>query len=210
MKLIARGAEAEILLGDDNNIYKQRVKKSYRHPELDILLRTERNRKEANILERARKANIPVPKLLKQEEFSLQMEHIPGEKIATLGTTLPIRVAKQLGEIIARMHDENIIHGDLTTSNMILQDSSLKSQVSSPESRIYLIDFGLGFTSTKSEDKAVDIHVFEEALEARHPINSERFFEEFCTAYKKISKTGSEVIKRLEKVQARGRNKVQV
>src|SRR3989338_3831006 len=134
MKLVARGAEAEILLDDKNVIHKRRLRKFYRHPELDIVLRTERNKKECNILERARKAGLPVPKIVKQEEYSLQIEYISGQKIAQMGTSSPISIAKPLGEIIAKMHDENIIHGDLTTSNMILRTAENDGQRSEVQS----------------------------------------------------------------------------
>jgi TP53 regulating kinase-like protein len=63
-------------------------------------------------------------------------------------------VAVQIGEAIAIMHDNRLIHGDLTTSNLMLlppkKDEKLKLAV---------IDFGLGSFDHKEETKAVDLYV---------------------------------------------------
>ncbi len=197
MNLIARGAEAE-LYDTGTLILKKRPVKTYRHLELDTKLRLERTRKEYGLLQRAKKANIPVPSVKKIDESTLELEKIDGEKMATMGSELPLPLATTLGKIIAQVHDENIIHGDLTTSNVLHHDGKLT-----------LIDFGLGTTSERLEDKAVDLHVLEEALKARHPRNGETFFHEFCTAYENASKHGTEVLQRLTTVQSRGRNKKQ-
>ncbi|MBI4139997.1 Kae1-associated serine/threonine protein kinase [Candidatus Woesearchaeota archaeon] len=200
MKLLSRGAEAEIFLDSKGLIHKFRVVKNYRHKDLDNVLRFERSRKEANILRKALKIGLPVPRVFEQKDDLLIIEKISGVNVASIGTELSLRIAVQIAEILARMHDENIIHGDLTTSNIIL----------GVDEKLYIIDFGLGTTSTRIEDKAVDLHVLEESLEARHPINSAHFFEIFCEHYKKNSSKGRAVIQRLQKVRSRGRNKLQV
>lgn len=64
----------------------------------------------------------------------------------------------QLSSIVKNLHDNNIIHGDLTTSNMILREDT-----------IYLLDFGLGQLTATIEDKAVDLYLFEKAFVATHP-----------------------------------------
>ena len=73
----------------------------------------------------------------------------------------PLEKQKQImgliGESVARIHQKDIIHGDLTTSNMIFKNE-----------KVFFIDFGLGYISRKIEDKAVDIHLLKQALEAKH------------------------------------------
>ena len=103
-------------------------------------------------------------------------------------------LANEIGVKLAKLHDSDIIHGDLTTSNMIL------------DKEIVFIDFGLSFHSNKIEDKAVDIHLFKQALESKHFKVKEKALEEFLKGYKK-SKDYAEIMKRLEQVELRGRYK---
>eukprot|EP00126_Sphaerothecum_destruens_P010734 Sdes_comp20798_c0_seq4m17081 len=65
-----------------------------------------------------------------------------------------------IGVLVAKLHRENIIHGDLTTSNMLLEGNS---------ENIILIDFGLSYVSSLAEDKAVDLYVLERAFASTHP-----------------------------------------
>jgi len=95
------------------------------------------------------------------------------------------------------LHKEKIIHGDLTTSNMILN-----------EKEIYLIDFGLGFFNGKYEDKGVDIHLLKQALEAKHFKNATILFEEFEKGYSSIeAKEAKKVFERMKAIEKRGRYK---
>ena len=97
----------------------------------------------------------------------------------------------QLGKIVKNLHANNIIHGDLTTSNMIRK-----------EDQIYLLDFGLGALTAPIEDKAVDLYLFEKAFVATHP-TLEKKFEMVLAEYGEKA-----VLDRLEKVRQRGRKKV--
>ena len=110
-------------------------------------------------------------------------------------------ICKILGEDIARLHASDIIHGDLTTSNMIL-NQNLKS----PKLKIYFVDFGLGLISSKIEDKAVDLHLLKQALEAKHFKNWKILFEEVLKGYKKY-KESEKVLEQFKKVEKRGRYK---
>ena len=101
----------------------------------------------------------------------------------------------ELGKKIAILHNNNIIHGDLTTSNFIYND------------KIYFIDFGLSFETDKVEDRAVDLHLLKQALESKHYQIWEECFKEALKAYEKESKHGKEVIQRLELVEKRVRYK---
>jgi|TARA_Y100000310_G_scaffold239607_1_gene243272 Kae1-associated kinase Bud32 len=198
-KIIFQGAEALILL-DKNKIIKKRVKKSYRISELDEKIRKLRTRAETKLLEKASK-KISVPKVLKSDEKTKEilMEFINGKKLSKYLDNFPekqqLKIFKQVGENIAKLHDSDIIHGDLTTSNMIVKNDN-----------VYFIDFGLGFISYKIEDKAVDLHLLKQALEAKHFKNWEKLFSEVLKNYKKSEKADL-VLKQLEKVEKRGRYK---
>ncbi len=198
-KIIQQGAEA-ILKKIDNKLLKQRIKKGYRSSQLDEKLRRQRTKREFSLLQKASKI-IPVPKIIKGDENKKEifMDYIKGKKLSDYLDYLKnsIQICKKIGENIAKLHDSNIIHGDLTTSNMIYSEK---------EKKLYFIDFGLGYISSKIEDKAVDMHLIKEALEAKHFNNSNRFFKAVLDGYK-ISKYQKETLKRLERVEKRGRYK---
>jgi len=199
-KLIAQGAEAKIILSKDF-VIKDRISKSYRIKELDYKIRKSRTKAEAKLLEKASKIiNSAAPLFQPTKGFTtIKMPYIDGKKLSDNLGKFKIKkqkqICKQIGEDVAKIHDENIIHGDLTTSNMILKDNL-----------IYFIDFGLGYISHKFEDKAVDIHLFKQALEAKHFQNWEVLFKEFEKGYSK-SKDSKIVFERLKAVEKRGRYK---
>lgn len=198
-KIIQQGAEAVILL-EKNKIIKKRKKKSYRIPEIDDRIRRQRTRSEAKLLTKAFKL-ISIPEIVKvdQETKEIIMDFIDGKKLSDYLDKFPLKkqkeVCKLIGESTAKLHDADIIHGDLTTSNMILKDN-----------KIYFIDFGLGFVSHKFEDEAVDLHLLKQALEAKHFKNWEILFREVLKTYSK-SKDSKFVLERLNKVEKRGRYK---
>ena len=200
-KILFQGAEALILL-DKNKIIKKRIKKSYRLPELDEKIRKLRTRAETKLLERASK-EIPVPKILKSDEKTKEilMEFIKGKKLSDHLNNFPekqqLKILKEIGKNIAKIHDLNIIHGDLTTSNMIFIEKNNK---------VYFLDFGLGFFSNKIEDKAVDLHLLKQALEAKHFTNWKNLFNEILKGYK-ILENHKQGFERLKKVEKRGRYK---
>ncbi len=200
MKIIYTGAEA-ILYLEKGNLVKERIKKSYRHPNIDLKKRKYPTRRENKILIKAKKVGINVPDVLEVDENNTKiiMEYIKGDVIKnTLDNYTKEKrkkVSKKIGEQTALMHDNEIIHNDLTTSNMILKGE-----------QVYFIDFGLGFISTKTEDKAVDIHLLKQAFESKHYLDYEEILKSFLQGYKK-SKNYKETLERLEKVEKRGRYK---
>lgn len=200
-KILQIGAEA-IIIKKDSQIIKKRLKKSYRIPEIDERIRKKRTRSEGKILEKASKV-ISVPKIRKIDEKNKEiiMDFINEKRLSDYFDLLPIekqkKICKEIGKNVGKLHDNDIIHGDLTTSNMILH-----------KNKIFFIDFGLGFISHKIEDKAVDLHLFKEALEAKHFNNWKILYEEFLVGYK-ISKNSKKVIEQLKKVEKRGRYKQQ-
>jgi len=217
--IIGRGAEA-ILIHEDNKLVKKRIKKSYRIDILDDKLRKQRTKKEAKLLEKAVKL-IPVPKVIKTDEKQeIDMEFLEGKKLSEHLDTLPNaeEICIQIGQNIAKLHDADIIHGDLTTSNMIYVENNIKEKPVAPLNqksddnsnktigKVYFIDFGLGFESKKVEDKAVDLHLIKQALEAKHFRHYEKFFFKVLEGYKS-SKHHIATLKRLKAVELRGRYK---
>lgn len=200
-KIIQQGAEA-ILIQKNNFIIKRRTKKSYRLSELDEKIRKQRTKRESRLLEKATKL-IPIPKIqaISKEKKEISMEFIQGKKLSENLDNLKNKkeVCETIGKQIAKLHDHDIIHGDLTTSNMILSDKDKK---------LYFIDFGLGFTSKRVEDKAVDLHLIKEALEAKHFKYAHVCFQAILDGYK-TSTNHAQVLERLKKVEARGRYKQQ-
>ncbi|KAF3824966.1 hypothetical protein GH733_010300, partial [Mirounga leonina] len=108
-------------------------------------------------------------------------------------------LARTVGQVLARMHDEDLIHGDLTTSNMLLKPPV-------EQLNIVLIDFGLSFISALPEDKGVDLYVLEKAFLSTHP-NTETVFEACLNSYSTFSKKSRPVLKKLDEVRLRGRKR---
>ena len=199
MKLLKQGAEAKIFL-DGNSIIKERISKSYRIKDIDKKLRLYRTRSEAKILDKC-SSIINVPSLFNVDEIGMKikMEFINGKLLRDLLNDLNEEEKKEIffdiGNEIAVLHDNNIIHQDLTTSNMVLFNK-----------KVYFIDFGLSFISDRVEDKAVDLHLLKQALNAKHYLYAEECFDNVLEGYRK-SKNYSKIIERLDKVERRGKYK---
>ncbi len=197
MKIVARGAESIIYI-ENNQIVKERIKKNYRISEIDLKLRKYRTRSETKLLEKA-PVNKPSLFYSSDKDMKIKMELIDGKLLRDITDSLNKKQLKQyytkIGQQIALLHDSDIIHGDLTTSNLILKND-----------KIYFIDFGLGFFSNKIEDKAVDLHLLKQALQSKHYKVYEDCFKYILDGYKQ-NKNYDEVLKRLEVVGNRGRYK---
>jgi len=192
-KLIAQGAEAKLFL-EDGKILKNRFKKSYRINEIDEKLRRFRTRREAKILKKLETINFPAPGFIKSDEKeNLMLEKIDGRLLKDILEKDYKKLCDEIGRKIAILHNYSIIHGDLTTSNMILNKE------------IYFIDFGLSFFSEKPEDKAVDLHLLKEALESKHYKIWQGCFKCALTAYRETAKNSGKTLKRLGIVEKRGR-----
>lgn len=194
--LMYQGAEAKLFL-EDEKVIKDRFEKDYRIKEIDVRLRKFRTRRESKIFNKLSTIDFPSPRLIKSDDKEkIIMEFIKGPKVRDiLEKENYIKLSEEIGKKIAILHNNNIIHGDLTTSNMILNKE------------IYFIDFGLSFFSHKIEDKAVDLHLLKQALESKHYKIWEKCFRAALEGYKKEGKDSSDVLKRLEKVEKRGRYK---
>ena len=193
-ELIGHGAEAR-LFKEGDIVVKERQQKNYRLTEIDAKLRSQRTRKEAKIIETMQKIGVPAPKLLKMcdKTMKIDMSFLEGPKARDVMT---VQLAREIGQKVGTLHKNDIIHSDLTTSNMILKDG-----------KIHFIDFGLSFVSKKIEDKAVDLHLLERALESKHHTISKECMQKVIEGYKETNPQAEEVLKRMETVQKRGRNK---
>jgi TP53 regulating kinase-like protein len=198
LKQISSGAEAVIYL-EGNTIIKHRIRKFYRIPELDKRIIKQRTKSEKNILTRVNQIiNAPKPEASKEED-KIIMQYIIGDKLSekldTYSKNQQEKIMLAIGKTIGKLHKANIIHGDLTTSNIILKGN-----------KIFLIDFGLGFQNGKYEDKGVDIHLLKQALEAKHFKHWESLFKQFEMGYRIIQPEEAEkVFERMKSIEKRGR-----
>jgi len=193
-KKIAQGAEA-IIHSDQVTVIKYRTEKRYRHKGIDEALRRFRTRREAKVLQKLEKLKFPAPRLIHMddEKKEIHMQHIRGRKVKDVLHEDHILYAREIGRKVAELHANDIIHGDLTTSNMI------------HEQEIYFIDFGLSQFSKKAEDKAVDLWLLRRALESKHHKIFEECFHEAIESYRKHYPGSKEVLDRLKAVEKRGR-----
>ena len=194
--IIGQGAEA-ILYKEENKVLKDRISKNYRQKDLDKSLRKARTRREAKVLTKLKEINVPGPELLDMDDkhMRISMSFINGNKVRDILNKNHIELSREIGRKVAKLHANNIIHADLTTSNMIF------------DKEIHLIDFGLSFFSTKEEDKAVDLRLLDRALESKHHDIHEECIKSVLEGYKENYPDAEKVLSRLEKVQLRGRNK---
>ena len=196
-KIIQRGAEA-ILYLRGKDLVKERIPKGYRLPELDRKIRKQRTKSEMKLMERSRISKVPVPRVRVEDENKLVMEYVKGERIKDVLSGMAPRerttMCGKMGEMIARLHANGIIHGDLTTSNMILKGNG-----------VYLIDFGLGKFSEKVEDQAVDLFLLYEALKSTHFRSLEECWKGILKAYGQNYPNAKEVLKRIENIKKRRR-----
>jgi len=200
--ILGEGAEAIVEKINSNVVKKTRTQKKYRLPQLDIHLRKIRTRSEAKILQNLQKNNVlaPILKNSDDKKMIVEMEFIEGDKLRDVfGAKNLKQISMQLGITLANMHNLDIIHSDLTTSNIIFNNKTKK---------IFLIDFGLAYFSNRTEDKAVDLHLLKQALDSYHYKIADSAFNTIISAYMKGVKD-KEVVARLTVVERRGRNKQQ-
>ncbi|KAF8346433.1 kinase-like domain-containing protein [Amanita rubescens] len=220
---IAQGAEAKVYKGyltadGPPVLLKHRFHKQYRHPTLDATLTKSRVAGEARALLKCLRAGVRVPgiRMVDAAEGILGLEWIDGQSVRRLipeegedtlgeyGVTVD-EVMEMIGRELARMHKVDIVHGDLTTSNMMLRRVS---GTGAPE--LVLIDFGLAFQSTLVEDKAVDLYVLERAFGSTHP-ESEPLFARVLRGYgEEMGREWVGISRRLEEVRVRGRKRSMV
>jgi len=202
MKVLYRGAESIIYLDEFEEqrvLVKKRIKKNYRIEEIGKKLRKMRTRKEVRLLTEARKCGVPTPQILNVDEANhkIIMENIVGKRIKELLFSADKKdiekVCFEIGKLVGKLHSSGIVHGDLTTSNMILKD------------KIYFIDFGLGDFSKRIEDQGVDLNLLYEALKSTHFKILKLCWKNILKGYKEEYKEAEKVLKKMEEIEKRAR-----
>ncbi|KAI5369307.1 Putative tyrosine-protein kinase, active [Septoria linicola] len=224
-ELITQGAEALVyktsfLTPCQPAALKIRPKKTWRHPTLDKRLTKQRITAEAGVLVKCRKEGVPVPAVLglDWEKGWTAVEWIEGVTVKAAireraqeggvggGDDRVKGLLTRIGEAVGRLHACGVIHGDLTTSNMMLRRNASDQRESELNGEIVLIDFGLASQAQQEEERAVDLYVLERAFGSTHPKEEEMFgvvLEAYGGAYKGAKTT----LRRLEVVRMRGRKK---
>lgn len=220
VELICQGAEARLfrcLYFGKRAILKERFVKTYRHPDLDNSITHQRLKSEVRLLNRAKQLGVFTPAVyhVDFERRFIVMEDLHDAQTVKSVIDLSIqnketeklsKLAEDIGSMIARLHQAQIVHGDLTTSNMLLSN----------ENQLYLIDFGLSaHVSNRNqmlEALAVDLYVLERAIICTHQ-KAKHFFSNILTAYKNSindEKQRTLIINKYEEVRARGRKRSMV
>ncbi|KAK9472432.1 kinase-like domain-containing protein [Dipodascopsis tothii] len=236
LALVSQGAEAQVFYSAVHPFNSQRVAgdgachgfmlkyrppKTYRHPTLDQQLTKHRTLAEARVLFRLAQAGVSVPELVAVDpkDGCIWMENVDGPSLkawiwqseAAAGAGAAAAGAHELlqavGAQIATLHALDIVHGDLTTSNVLVRAG-----------HAVLIDFGLASQATLAEDKAVDLYVLERAFSSTHPQHAEEYFAAVLVGYEAAYGRGTkaavfkvkEILKKLDAVRLRGRKRSMV
>ena len=196
-RLIKKGAEADIYLttwAGRKAISKIRSPKPYRHVELDRTIRKQRTIREANFMSIAKKAGIESPYVyfVDPKKAEIIMEFIEGRNVKDVITPA---LCREVGRYSALLHSINIVHGDLTTSNFIID-----------KKRLVLLDFGLSYYSERTEDVATDLRLIKEVLASAH-IRVRGAYERFVEGYVSIAgkKKADRILENVREIEQRGR-----
>jgi TP53 regulating kinase-like protein len=204
--LIKKGAEANLLLEDwygRKVIMKRRLPKAYRIAELDKAIRTQRTLHEPQLMHRAKEAGVSTPTIFMVDvaDTNIIMEYVEGKQVKQVlndfSPSKRLRLCRHIGILIGRLHNSGIIHGDLTTSNMIL----------TPTGKVFFIDFGLGEFSTELEIRGVDLHLLKRALQSTHYRYAKECFEAVTEGYAKAvgKESAKDVLDKTREIERRGR-----
>jgi N6-L-threonylcarbamoyladenine synthase/protein kinase Bud32 len=193
-EMLENGAEAIVYLEEGPEgkkvLVKERIPKVYRHKEIDEIIRKERNRNEAKLMSEARSCGIPTPIIYDVEDFKLKMQYIEGVPIKYL---INPEISKNVGKLIGKLHSSGIVHGDLTTSNLMLAGKKL-----------YLLDFGLAYFDKGLEARGVDVHVLFQTFESTHSDHIV-LIEAFKKGYQSTFIDSEDVLKRVGEIKKRAR-----
>jgi TP53 regulating kinase-like protein len=204
--LLKKGAEASLYIAQWHGlkvIVKVRLPKKYRPAALDMQIRTYRTVHEPQLMHEAKTAGVPTPLIymVNVPEASITMEYVEGQQIKQVLNAAPEDMRRALcvtiGELIARLHKQGLVHGDLTTSNLIL----------SHEGKIYFVDFGLGEKNIEVEAQGVDLHLMKRALQSTHYLFWEECFKNVLSGYSSVlgSDYAEKVYEKIKEIERRGR-----
>jgi len=196
VELLFKGAESNIYLTKWYNkkaISKIRIPKIYRHRVLDDDLRRRRTISESKMITLAKEFGLRTPYIYLVDPFRAEivMEYISGTRASKVLTS---SICNEIGKFVSTLHLFNIIHGDLTPANFIVNR------------KITMIDMGLSFHSTRREDKAMDIRLFKEILNSTYQRYYTKFFGDFLDGYKSVnSKELEKILQRMDEIETRKR-----
>src|SRR6266436_10428377 len=204
--LLQRGAEADLSLttiGPWKVMIKRRVKKEYRNPSLDKQIRHDRTISEASLIHEAKTAGARVPSIVgvDVENNAIAMTHLDGKAARECLDDMRINEARKLlrsiGEQIGLLHTGGIVHGDLTTSNVIV----------SPSGAPFIVDFGMSRRSVEPEDRGVDLHLLQRSIIASHRQNPSSMMNSMIRGYEKTTgkKVASSTWRKAREIARRGR-----
>jgi TP53 regulating kinase-like protein len=205
-KLLKKGAEASLFTADWHGrkaVIKVRAPKRYRPPALDEQIRSYRTVHEPQLMHEAKAAGVPTPLIymVNVPEATIVMEHVEGQQVKQLLNSADKArrhaLCVEIGESIAHLHRHGLIHGDLTTSNMIL----------SPDSRVFFVDFGLGEKNSELEAQGVDLHLLKRALQSTHYMFWEECFQAVLCGYTSVLgvEWAEKVYEKIREIERRGR-----
>ena len=207
IKLLKKGAEACLFLSPDwhgrKAVIKMRLPKEYRPTALDEQIRSYRTVHEPQLMHEAKAAGVPTPLIymVNVVESAIAMEFVEGVQVKQLLNKAPKTqrhdVCVKIGESIARLHKHGLIHGDLTTSNMILN----------PDGRVFFVDFGLGEKNIELEAKGVDLHLMKRALQSTHYKFWEECLQSVLCGYTAVLgvEMAEKVYEKIREIERRGR-----
>jgi TP53 regulating kinase-like protein len=204
--LIKKGAEANLYLAEWHGrkvVLKKRLPKEYRPQALDEQIRAYRTIHEPQLMHEAKKAGVPTPTIfmVDHKNTTIIMEYIEGKQIKQLLNEVSKSERQNLcfriGELTGKLHDYGIVHGDLTTSNLIQH----------PAGKIFFLDFGLGDKTKELEARGVDLHLMKRALQSTHYKFAEDCFESAIEGYSTVlkSETSEKVLDKIREIERRGR-----
>ena len=206
MMLIKKGAEASLYKETWNKrkvIMKKRHPKLYRAPELDNMIRSQRTVQEPHIMHKAKESGVPTPTIFMVDvaDGNIVMEFVEGKQVKEVLDNMPkqerLALCRHIGKMIGRLHNNGIIHGDLTTSNMIL----------TPHGKVVFVDFGLSERSIELEPKGVDLHLMKRTLKSTHYKHANECFKTVMKGY--TDSVGQEetkqITKKIREIEKRGR-----
>jgi TP53 regulating kinase-like protein len=204
--LLKKGAEASLFLSDWHGrrvITKVRIPKRYRPEALDKQIRSYRTVHEPQLIHEAKAAGVPTPLiyLVNLPDASITMEFIEGKQVKQhLNKASKVErknLCIKIGELVGKLHKEGLIHGDLTTSNMILN----------PEGKIFFVDFGLGEKNIELEAKGVDLHLLKRALQSTHYMFWEECYQAVLLGYSSVlsEDLAEKVYEKIREIERRGR-----
>lgn len=199
MRLFFKGAEGDLYYTTWNGkkaILKMRKAKKYRNKYLDFKIRKQRTLREAAILSHVKSLGIyaPLVYLVSPLDYTIIIQYISGSRLFDLPDLTLIKHCKDIGRIVGTLHSNSIIHGDLTTSNFILN-----------KDKIFAIDFGLATKTHRSNDHAIDLRIFKEILASSHTRIMEKAWKRFLSGYSSTSTSMDKVLNQLLIIEGRGR-----